>query len=595
MRLSPLLLALSLSLGGTAGALTLRTAGVYALPGADVNHARPLSGGRWAVSADNAVMVLGRDLKVGRAWHTLAGGVRFLAVSPQGTRVAAMTRSEWTVWDLDSGAALGHGQIYADHLGFDAAGNVLVMYRGALLRNTLASGPERFEALDVGEEWDDFVASPDGARAVLLGSGSAQLVDLGSGEVLAEAELADDADGLAATFSPDGQTVVVRTGNEAFLLTAGGDVTDIEHGSDFGTEDSAVYFTTADRFVYVGGRRGQTYDIASGKAVGQRFSVPSAGGAARGSDGTFLALGRGVARFDPTAHVENVRTQLVSSNAWLGAFLPDGKFYAGVDDFRPLRGGAPLNVGPLDDLYAFDAQAGRVWTLNGTTVRVTQAGRVRALATLDEDAEYETLNATPDGTVAVASGYYGLAVLDARTGKVTARVTSDELDMEDIHAAIPTPDGRAVLIVPHEGNVVRYDPRAGSQQTAFRLPSGAEANFLQVTPGGTVAVDYTDEDGEQRIGLIRPGAAAPYKTVSLPATVRGLRFSPDGKALAVLTGGEDAPLRVYDTATGALLASAGPFNNVSSLLAWAASGRQLLVGAGLLGKAGSVTVFDVLP
>ncbi len=588
------MLALTLTLGGAAGAMTLQPAGVYTVPGADVNFASALSGGRWAVSADNAVMILGPDLKVMRAWHTLPGAVQALAVDPLGTRVAAMNRTDWAVWDVQSGVQLGSGKVYGDTLGFDADGKLLVMYQGAMLRNTLAGGPERFQALDVGTSWDSFAVSPDGTRAVLMDTAEVQLVDLASAKVLASADLSDDPDGLAATFSPDGEAVVVRTGTGALILRSGKDALDVEDGADMSLDASGVYFSGDSTFVAVGSRRAQAYDLATGNAVGERFSLPSSGGVVRGKDGRFLAVGRGVAPFDPATHTEQRRTALVSSNAWLGAFLPDGKFYAGVDDLRGLRGGAPLNVGPLDDLYGLEAQGGRIWTLNGTTVRVTQAGKVRALATLDEDAEYDTITLTPDGSQAVVSGYYGLALVNAVTGRVSAQVTSDELDMEDIHAALPTPDGRGILIVPHEGGVVRYDVATGTVKTAFRLPDGAGARFMQATASGTLAVTYTGADDDYHVALIRPGADTPYRSLAVDATVQGLRFSPDGKLLAVLTGSADGPLRVYDTASGALLASAGPFNNVSSLLTWASSGKQVLVGSGLLGKPGSVTVFNVV-
>ncbi|WP_168734971.1 WD40 repeat domain-containing protein [Deinococcus sp. KSM4-11] len=592
MRLpSVMLLALTVTLGGAASALTLHPAGVYAVPGADVNFAWGLPGGRWAVSADNAVMVLGPDLKVMRAWHTLPGAIRALAVDPQGTRVAAMTRDRWSVWNLESGAELGSGQVYGNTLGFDADSNLLVMYHGALLRNTLEGGPERFRALEVGTSWDFFAVSPDGTHAVLMDGAQVQLVELAGGKVLASADLSDDPDGLAATFSPDGQAVVVRTGQEALILRSGEDALDIKNGSDLDLNASALYFSGDSQFVSVSGRRAQAYDLATGLLVGERFSLPASGGVVRGTDGRFLAVGRGVATFDPVTHTEQRRTDLVSSNAWLGAFLPDGKFYAGVDDLRALKGGLPLNVGPVDDLYGLEAQGGRIWTLNGTTVRVTQAGKVRALATLDEDAEYDTIAPTPDGTQAVVSGYYGLALVNAATGKVSAQVTSDGLKMEDIHAALPTPDGRGILIIPHSGEVVRYDVATGHVKTAFHLPSGASPSALQATPSGTLAVTYTDEDDASHVALIRPGTATPYRSLAVTASVQGLRFSPDGKLLALLSGGA---LNIYDTASGARLASAGPFNNVTSLITWAGSGKQVMVGSGLLGRAGSITVFNVL-
>jgi WD40 repeat protein len=76
--------------------------------------------------------------------------------------------------------------------------------------------------------------------------------------------------------------------------------------------------------------------------------------------------------------------------------------------------------------------------------------------------------------------------------------------------------------------------------------------------------------------------------------VRSVRFSPDGKLLAVLTSELKNPLYVLDTATGAVLTRTGAFSTTSSLLAWSPNGQQLMVGAGTAGQPGSVTVFSVL-
>ena len=598
MKPAALILGLTLSLLGTglltpASALTLQSARVYTSPGADVEHAAPLPGGRWAVSADNAVMILDAKLSVQRAWHTLQGPVVALAVSPDGARIAAMTRSRWMVWATDTGDMQGSGEAFSDSLGFDAAGHLLVMYRGGLLSNALGTDPSRFTALNVGTDWDEFVASPDGKSAVLLNSSVARLVRLEDGEVLAEAELLEEPDGLAVTFSPDGSGTVVRTGVQGLLLRAGEDAAELEGGEDMELSGT-VYFASEREFVYASGGEGQRYDAQTGEALGDAIDLSSAELVVRGAAGQFLALGRGVARFDPVKRSETGRIGLPSGNTWLGAFLSDGKPLAGIDEFVNLGTGQPVKVGPMDDLVDYDAQAGAIWTLNGTDVSVYRGGKVSTLATLDEDAEYDTIIASPDGSLAVASGYYGLAVISAKTGKVVKKLTSGTLKVEDIHGAAISPDGRALLVVPHEGDVSRFDLATGKQTIAFKLPSGDEVLSVHIGSGGTVAAISEDEDAVNSLSLIRPGASSPFKTVLLAGDVRQVRFSPDGKLVAVLTDGAENALQVYDAASGARLAQTGQFNTTSSLLAWAPGGKQLMVGAGLLGKAGSTTVFNVL-
>ena len=69
-----------------------------------------------------------------------------------------------------------------------------------------------------------------------------------------------------------------------------------------------------------------------------------------------------------------------------------------------------------------------------------------------------------------------------------------------------------------------------------------------------------------------------------------MRFSPDGKKLAVISQGRNVWL--LDTATLSVLAKAGPFVDSTRTLAWSADGRELAVGAGLSGD-GAITVFTV--
>lgn len=596
MKLPALLLSVTLavSLGGAASSLSLKPLQVYSVPGADVERALELPGGQWLVSADNAVVVLGADLKVVRTMAALQGVVEHLALSPDGQRVAAMTGSQWAVWDLASGRVLGRGEGYGG-IAFDAQGRVLLLDDGLLVRGD-ATGTGAFLPLDVDGEWYDFRLSPDGARAVVTDGVVVQLVNVEDGKVLSEGELSDDYSDLAVDFAPDG-SVVVRTDVETAILRGGEDALFLDEEEALDPEGT-VLFLGEGEFVYGGWGDAQRYSLKTGEALGRSFDWDAEGRVVSSADGkASLALGRGVALFDTRRWKESGRVNLPSANAWLGAFLPDGTAYAGVDGFRNLKTGAALNVGPVNDLYDFDAQRGVIWTLNGTTVRVTEGGRVRQIAALDEDAEYEDLVATPDGSVAVASGYYGFAVLNAKTGKVVRRVTEDNLNamkIEDVHAAAPTPDGKGVLLIPHEGDLRRYDVATGKLTVAFKAPAGAELQGLQLSPGGTLAVTYLDSRDAVQVALVKPGATTAFKTVPLGGRVRSVRFSPDGKLLAVLTSELKTPLYVLDTATGAVLTRTGAFSTTSSLLAWSPNGQQLMVGAGTAGQPGSVTVFSVL-
>lgn len=577
---------------GAASALTLKPAQVYAVPGADAVAAVALPGNLWAITADNAVMIVDQSLKVQRAWHDLFTSVERLVVSPDGSRLAAMTDTHWMAWEVQTGRVLGQGRVYSNNIGFDADGNLLVMYRGALLRNSLESGPERFTALDVGQGWYEFSVSPDGKTVVLSDDLGLQWVRLEDGEVIAETEFREEPDGVSVTFSPDGQGVVVRTGYESLILSAGGDVTEIEFGDELSL-DGSVFYLNDQEFVYAEDGEALRFDASTGAARGDWREVNLRGSVVRGPQGQFLALGRGVAQFDPQSLSERGRVDLPSGNTWWGAFLPNGTALAGVTNFRDVKTGKIVQVGPNERMFDFDDAAGLVWTLSGLKVNVYQDGKVRTLATLDEDGEYDQLLSSPDGRFAVASGYYGAALLSASTGKLVKTVTEKDLKGEELRTALPTPDGKGILLVPYGGEVMRFDVATGKQTPALALADGQEATILRFTPSGTLAAAFVDDDYNRGVALVKPGATKPFKTMPVEGRIQNLKFSPDGKLLAVLTSEKTNAVNVFDTATGTLLTRTGQFNTTTSLLAWSTDGKQLMVGSGLIGKAGSVTIFDV--
>lgn len=593
MKITALFLSAALSLSTAASALTLTPAQVYTLPGADTQFAAFLPGGRVAVNADNGILILDRTLKTVIGFYTLNGEIGGLAVSPDGRHVAAMNSETWTVWDVATGREVRSGRTaYDATLAFDAQGDLLTLDDGTLQRVTLSSG-QRSDVLGDGDIYG-VVVSPDGTRAALTFEDRVQFVTLADGTVLAEAPLSEEPAAPGASFSPDGQAVAVRTGSEALILRAGQDAVSVEGGEDLDPQDDSLLFLNDTDLLAVFYGEAQRIDPQTGEASGEPFMLDTDGPVVAGPDGQLLALGSRVALLDPQdleapATQENV---LPSSNAWTGAFVGNVP-HAGLGRFLNLSSMQELKVGGTGRLDTYLGQANNIWTLRGLDVAVRRAGVNVNVATLDEDAEYDTLHASPDGTFAVASGYYGMALMNATTGKLIRKVTAKQLNVEDIHDALPSPDGKGIYVIPHEGNVFRYDVATGKQTLAFKLPADAEATEFQQSPGGTLAVVYLNENYDSFVGLLKPGATSAFKTLPFTDSVRALRFSPDGKRLAVLTNGSQNALQVFDTATGALLTRTGKFNTSTGMLAWSQNGQQLMVGSGLLGKPGSVTVFDV--
>ena len=594
MKITALFLSAALSLSTAASALTLTPAQVYTLPGADTQFAAFLPGGRVAVNADNGILILDSKLRTTTGFYSLQGSIEGLAVSPDGTRVAAMNTRQWMVWDVATGREVRSGETaYDATLAFDAQGALLMLNDGTLTRLDLGTG--RRSDLMGGGNLYSVAVSPDGTRAALAFEDRVQFMTLADRKVLAESPLTEEPGVLGASFSPDGQAVAVRTGSEALILRAGQEqAVSVDGGEDLDPQDDSLLFLSDTDLLAVSYGEAQRIDPQTGRASGEPFMLDADGPLVTGPGGELLTLGGQVARLDPQ-DLEAPATQaniLPSSNAWTGAFVGNVP-HAGLGRFLNLGSMQELKVGGSGRLDTFVAQANNIWTLRDLNVAVRRAGVTVNVATLDEDGEYGTLHASPDGTFAVASGYYGMALMNATTGKLIRKVTAKQLNVEDLHDALPTPDGKGIYVIPHEGNVFRYDVATGKQTLAFALPAGAEATEFQQSAGGTLAVVYVDDNDGRRVALLKPGATTAFKTLSFPDSVRALSFNPNGKQLAVLTGAAQNALQIFDTGTGALLTRTGQFNTSTGLLAWSQNGQQVMVGSGLLGKPGSVTVFNV--
>lgn len=586
-----LLLSVALTLGG-ASALTLSKPAVYTVPGADSHLAAFLPGGQVAVDADNAVMILDQNLKTVRAWYGLQGAVQALSASPDGTRVAALGRDRWVVWDARTGQEVRSGTPeYDTTLAFAADGALLMLNDGTLTRMDLQSG-QTTDVLGDGEAYDVRV-SADGTLAAVIYEDRVDLVALADAQVIASSAISDEWDGLEATFSPDAQAAVIRTGSETLILRGGAEATEVEGGEDLSLDGSVVFLNDA-QFLYAEYGDGQLFDAQTGEAIGETLELDSFDTLVGGPGGQVLSLGGSVGRLTLDALDAPARPQvkLPSGNTWTGAFI-GGVPHAGLGEFINLKTGKGLNVGNRDRLYAAETQGGQVWTLNGSgAVNVYRAGKIVKLPALSSKVDFETLHTSPDGRYAALSGYEGLALLDGQTAKIVAQFTAAQLKVEDIHDALPTTDGKAVLVIPHEGNPLRLDVKTGKTQAAVKLPADASSDELQQSRGGTLAVAYSVDDAPF-VALVKPGATTAFKTLKFTADVRALRFSPDGKLLAVLTNDAKNALHVFDTASGTLLARAGQFSLRTNLLTWSDTGTQLMVGAGQVGQPGSVSVYDV--
>jgi WD40 repeat protein len=274
----------------------------------------------------------------------------------------------------------------------------------------------------------------------------------------------------------------------------------------------------------------------------------------------------------------------------------------------------------------------RVWDTATNAVAGTSrhAGEVRGLAYAPDG----TLASTSlDGTVRLLGpdGEHELAVdegLEAHDaafspgGGLLAVVAADRAEAEtryriylwetgaqrlrgtiDTGTAFPTalafsPDGARLLATIHVSAGITGDPPERAELRSWHTSDLAEAGredlgeqqavHLTVSPdGGTLAIGGSRGNVELRDLT----GGRPARTIAdHPSTVRQVAFSPDGRLLATITAG-DTLVRLWDAATGELLASLNGHAEPPNALAFSPDGRTLASA----GVDGLVTLWAVDP
>jgi WD40 repeat protein len=113
-----------------------------------------------------------------------------------------------------------------------------------------------------------------------------------------------------------------------------------------------------------------------------------------------------------------------------------------------------------------------------------------------------------------------------------------------VHALAFLPDGRTLVTGGEDHTLRHWQAATGREVRRFPgmgagviLPSFAAARLLAVPT-------------KQEVRLCDPKTGKELRRFRFPAHVRHVALTPDGKTLAVYTGGEDRTLRFVDTATG---------------------------------------------
>jgi len=181
-----------------------------------------------------------------------------------------------------------------------------------------------------------------------------------------------------------------------------------------------------------------------------------------------------------------------------------------------------------------------------------------------------------DGKSLLVAGDDGaIRLLDAVTLDETRAIRSSG---DALRFCVFTPDGNGVLFTSADGRAIEWslaaDKETGSYD-GFRSPPNAAA----YSPDGTVVAISSPADG--RLHLF--DAATRFRVKQIKAhegAVQAVAFSRDGKR--VISGGLDAKVRVWDTASGS---TAGPVRTFEEhttgvrALALSADGRVLISGS----------------
>ncbi|MFB9994860.1 hypothetical protein ACFFLM_23200 [Deinococcus oregonensis] len=609
MKRFSLLLALSVALTlpfALAGSLTVTQ--TYTLNDAVAQDAAWFRDGKQvAIAVENTVVIADAT---GKTLSTLRGPtepVTRLSISPDGTLVAGRSNGVLYVWRVAGGAVVRRWPPVGDTRSFPVvrgafrADNTLLLLQNDQDAPLLVLNPvsgATTQLADVGPE--DLITSPDGKTALVVDYGNAFMVDTATFKKkgpaatytkISNAALSPDGT-VGAIAGESGKVQILSAAAPARLLTTSLKVPGI------------AFLNPANLLLIEGGNLEQLA-VATGKKVGSLQKSPllenaltvSAGGVVIGladdypptlfgvgkpAESSFLrfsasrAQGVGLGGTQPVA-VQFDEGFLLSSCSLSSAnrLLDSGDASVPV-----LTSAAGVTAALLD-------------TDDGFQVGLVQGGKlVPGPALIDFGGDLKYFQISSNGKYLLTHDGSTLAVTDL-AHKTTSTHSADDLDFGDdlFDLAAVSADGSQIAVVTADGYALRVNSQTDEITTEAQLPEDAEAGLLDIAPDGTIALALRRDD-QAEVWLFKKDAATPFKQLEYSGWVDDLMFSPDGKALALSISGAYSGLVVLDTGSGAELARSVPLSMYAGGLTWNSDSTQLLVGRGVNGKVGSVTLLN---
>lgn len=603
------LLALSLALtlsSALAGSLTvMQTSTLNDAAAQDAAWFR--DGKRVAIAVENTVVIADAT---GKTLTTLRGPtepVQRLSISPDGTLVAGRSDGVLYVWRVAGGAVVrrwppvGDTQAFPVVRGAFRADNSLLLLQNdqdaPLLVLNPATGATT-QLAEVGPE--DLITSSDGKTALVVDYGNAFMVDTATFQKK----------GPAATYTKIGNAALSPDGTLGAIAGDSGKVQILSAAAPARTLSTSlkvpgIAFLNGATLLLIEGGNLEQLAIGTGQKIGTVLKSPllenaltvSAGGVAIGLADDYPPSVFGIARPSGSSFLRFPASK--AQGVGLDGTQPIAVQY---DEAFVLGSGTLINANRAVDsgrtsVPVLTSAAGVTVALldseDGFEVGLVQGGKVvpgPALTDFKENLKYFQLSS--NGKYLLTHDGSTLAVTDLARN-ATATHSADDLDFGDdlFDLAAVNADGSELAIVTADGYALRVDSRTDRITTTAQLPEGVEAGLLDIAPDGTIALAVRRDD-QAEVWLFKKNATTPFKELQYSGWVDDLLFSPDGRSLALSVSGDYSGVTVLDPDSGAELARSVPLSMYAGGLAWNADGTRVLVGRGVNGKVGSVTLLN---